>query len=87
MFNGDCQRMGKRQGQDREADGIISSLSKYYPKPANEMRNEINRLNALRQAEEKKARERKALSQKITELQMFATDIERNDSYRYLSGE
>lgn len=51
------------------------------------MRNEINRLNALRQAEEKKARERKALSQKITELQMFATDIERNDSYRYLSGE
>lgn len=53
----------------------------------NEMRNEINRLNALRKAEEKKARERKALSQKITELQMFATDIERNDSYRYLSGE
>lgn len=53
----------------------------------NEMRNEISKLNALRQAERKKARGREALNQKITELQMLATDIERNDSYGYLSGE
>lgn len=66
---------------------IYQNIIHNQQRKINEMRNEINRLNVLRKAEKKRAQGREALNQKITELQLLATDIERNGSYEYLSGE
>lgn len=70
-------------GRQKALYHLYQNIIRNQQMKINNLQDEINRLNSLRQEEAKKAQGREALNQKITELQMLAANIEKGDEYGY----